>query len=227
MYRRRRFATRRPLRRRRPTRRGPPSFKRALVPRYRAFRPFPDKQIATLKYVDFVQVDPSATANTNYVYSANNIYDPNVTGTGHQPSGHDLYEQIYNHYRVLRSTIRIRVIPNENSIAGAAFVGICTNDDGTAPTSPATMMEQPGAKTRAVTYNQICTMSHSFNVHKKFPYNFQATTASFGASPSEQHYYVIYVGPINTAALNPGNFSIAVQISYTVLMWERKDYGES
>jgi len=229
VFRRRRPSTRRPLRRRPVStrRRTGMRHKTALVPRPRSFAPFPPKMFATLKYNELIQFDPTALADTNYVFCANSIYDPNVTGTGHQPMGHDIYEQLYNHYRVLSSTIKITVVPNETSIAGAAVCGIQLSDDGVGPTAINTMIEERNARYRYITYNSVNTVKHYFNVHKVYPYNFQATTAQFGSNPGEMHYFIVFVGPIFPGTLNPGNFSVNVEIKYNCMFWENKDLGES
>ncbi|PWN73053.1 hypothetical protein CV717_29100, partial [Bacillus cereus] len=44
---------------------------------------------------------------TFYYFSCNGIHDPNITGTGHQPYGHDTVASLYNHYRVDKSVITV------------------------------------------------------------------------------------------------------------------------
>jgi len=48
----------------------------------------------------------TATANA-YVFSANGLFDPDVTGTGGQPMGFDQMMAFYNHYTVLKSKITV------------------------------------------------------------------------------------------------------------------------
>ncbi len=60
-----------------------------------------------LRYSDSFQLASTSGAVTSYVFAANGLYDPNVTGTGHQPMGFDDMMLFYNHYTVLRCTIQV------------------------------------------------------------------------------------------------------------------------
>lgn len=64
-----------------------------------SLQPFPSRQIVKMKYSD---VFTTNTGNGwNYNYNLNSIFDPNRTGTGHQPYGHDQLAVLYNRYRVI------------------------------------------------------------------------------------------------------------------------------
>jgi len=60
-------------------------------------------------------------ANAN-VFSANGLYDPNITGTGHQPMSFDQLIGMYEHYTVTNGKITVNFI-NETKDQ-SAFVGI-------------------------------------------------------------------------------------------------------
>lgn len=64
-----------------------------------ALQPFPSSQIVKMKYAEAF-VTNVATAY-NYALNLNSIFDPNRTGTGHQPCGHDQLATLYNRYRVI------------------------------------------------------------------------------------------------------------------------------
>lgn len=67
----------------------------------------PDRYFCKLKYSEqFGMIYTPATAAT-YQFRANSIYDPNYTGTGHQPLGHDQLITLYNRYRVYGCKYRI------------------------------------------------------------------------------------------------------------------------
>lgn len=93
-YRRRRLMLRRRLAR------------RPRVSRFRApLGSFPARKTVALRYVQTVSLDPSAATNAIQVFRANSIFDPDYTGTGHQPMFRDNYATIYNEYKVNHSTI--------------------------------------------------------------------------------------------------------------------------
>jgi len=66
---------------------------------------FPVKTSRRLVYHDTVFVTSTSGVPATYVFSTNGLYDPNITGTGHQPAGFDQIMLYYNHYYVNRATI--------------------------------------------------------------------------------------------------------------------------
>ena len=58
------------------------------------------------KYCDNVSVSGSAGIPFKYQFSCNGLYDPNITGTGHQPMYFDQVTPIYNQYRVIGAKAR-------------------------------------------------------------------------------------------------------------------------
>lgn len=85
------------------------------------------RERATLRYTDFLGISTTTLAGNQYVFRLNSIFDPDLTGTGHQPYGHDTLALIYNRYRVLRcswkitvptqqSTFPINVVPSNGAI---------------------------------------------------------------------------------------------------------------
>ncbi|AJD07523.1 putative capsid protein [Sewage-associated circular DNA virus-15] len=65
----------------------------------RALQPFAQRYITKMKYSE------AYTLNAGNIWSQimnlNSIFDPNRTGIGHQPYGHDTLQQIYGRYRVI------------------------------------------------------------------------------------------------------------------------------
>ena len=68
---------------------------------------FSSTKTVALRYVDNFTLDASGTGSAVHVFSVNSIFDPNVTGTGHQPMFHDNYQSIYGKYRVNYATITV------------------------------------------------------------------------------------------------------------------------
>jgi len=67
---------------------------------------FPQKIRRKLNYnCDFAFTPNSATSG--FVFSANSLYDPEVSSTGHQPMGFDQIMIFYQYYTVIRSTIKV------------------------------------------------------------------------------------------------------------------------
>lgn len=60
-----------------------------------------------LRYCDTITVASSGAVIGAYKFAANGLYDPDITGTGHQPAGFDQMMLSYNHYTVTRSKITV------------------------------------------------------------------------------------------------------------------------
>lgn len=59
----------------------------------------PDRIFTSLKYNEVVQWNPGAVSG-NYQFNINSLFDPNRTGTGHQPMLYDQYSAFFNRYKV-------------------------------------------------------------------------------------------------------------------------------
>lgn len=71
----------------------------------RALHPIPQRFITKMKYSETVAV----AAGGNYAFNLNSVFDPNRTGIGHQPYGHDTLSTLYNRYRVISCGYRINI----------------------------------------------------------------------------------------------------------------------
>jgi hypothetical protein len=67
---------------------------------------FAQKSRVILKYEEVVSSTGVAGAS-NFLFNLNSLFDPNRTGTGHQPQYFDIWKQIYNRYRVIEAHIEI------------------------------------------------------------------------------------------------------------------------
>lgn len=82
---------------------------------------------------------PVTGLGVGYVYSANGLYDPDISGTGTQPMGFDQMMVFYEHYTVFSA--RIRVTFRNFSTAIAPVVYIAARGDTTVFTDPLQIME--------------------------------------------------------------------------------------
>jgi len=150
----------------------------------------------TLTYVETFTRTVSAGVNANYQFSCNGLYDPNITGTGHQPMYFDQIAALYNHYTVLRS--RIRVTWSAINIPNPVSVALYIEDDTTSGTTSAAdqAAERPGAKSGMFLPLAEGTITRyaSWDAAKTFGPNPMAQEELSGTSatnPTEQSYYTI------------------------------------
>lgn len=109
-----------PVRRRRRrtyTRRYRRSFGNTMM-RYslRGRNPFTMSRMSTvLKYNTNFSLNPTAgsmgaTGTNIWQFTSNGLYDPDITGTGHQPLYFDNYAALYSRYKVKYATIKVTCI---------------------------------------------------------------------------------------------------------------------
>lgn len=80
--------------------------------------PFATRYITKMKYSETItQVGPGGGGLTQFTMNLNSIFDPNRTGVGHQPYGHDTMASIYNRYRVIKCNYVISAV----STGGTTF----------------------------------------------------------------------------------------------------------
>lgn len=187
------------------------------------FDPFPAKITARLRYSQTVSMNPVMGLTARNLFRANSIFDPDATGGGHQPYGHDTYETIYNHYNVRSATITVTPTQSTDGI-----FGITLADDGTVEGDYNTVREQKNTVVGVITEGGTpTTLTQYFNVNRSFDVPFQkSTSAQFGATPSEQMFFHVWVeGP--TSTFEQGSINLLVNITYLVDMWELKELGQS
>lgn len=187
------------------------------------FDPFPRTMYAKLRYTTVINFNASAGTATRHYFRAGSIFDPDYTGVGYQPYGHDTYATIYNHYRVVKSDCKIC-----NTTNGANnIMGIFLSDDTASPTNfNAIKLVKPSKHVPLCGTTESHTLAMTYNSEAAFPGQSQNTTALFGNNPAEEQYFTIYVTGSNELA-DPGAVSIEVNIDYYVEMSELQSLPES
>lgn len=109
---------------------------------------FPTVTRATLKYDMYFDTNLTADVFTYYEFAANGCYDPDLSGTGHQPYMYDQYTDRYTKYRVIGFRYDVSVPMNGSETAYSLRIGTQVRNDNYTPTFPA-YFEQPYTKTRA------------------------------------------------------------------------------
>lgn len=190
--------------------------------------PFPTSQIIKLRYCETIELDASTAATNIYYFRANSIYDPNFSGTGHQPYAHDTLATVYNHYQVVKSVCSATFAAVDPAAGrGSCHVGLAIEDGTTFTTTIDTVCEQKAVKHAVLPAMQKVTLRQGYNADIHFPIETpQATTASFGSNPNEVAYFKLFHQYLNVN-VDPFVVSVFVQIDFTVKVWELKALGQS
>lgn len=172
------------------------------------------KKRITFKYTDIDNLTPVAGAADVMIFSCNGLFDPNISGIGHQPRGWDQMMALYDHYCVLKANISIicAVVPATEP----QFVSIALRDKASpAYAGYADILEDRFVKHGVVAEGSPLTLSYTIDVGKflgiKNPVNEKDLWGDIGNNPTEQCYF--HVSAFN---MNGGSPSTGVQITYVV-----------
>jgi hypothetical protein len=185
--------------------------------------------VASMRYAETIRLDAQPGQPVAYnLFRCGSIFDPNHTGVGHQPYGHDTYQSIYTHYRVLGSKLTATYCPNGASSVGHIVGGIYIQADTATP-----VLDFDLVRERAQGNFKICpdqtstiTVNQKYTADKNYPNNVAGLNALFGGNPSEDAYFVVWYTSANDT-IDPSSVDVVITIEYDVLMWELKSLGES
>lgn len=175
--------------------------------------PFPAKQMVRMRYSTDVSITPTTGAAGVFTFRANSINDPDQTGTGHQPYGHDTYATIYNSYRVVKSTIVVRCTSNTNCIYGvnlARQAGPITDYD--------LVKERKGCKFTVYNSNGPSEAITNF-YNQDYSGQDDAISADFNSNPNDQFYFNLWC-TMQTAGTTGAQRDFQVCITYDVLCYD-------
>lgn len=183
---------------------------------------FPNKMRTKLIYQEDIILDASAGGVVaKNQFTLNGLYDPNITGTGHQPLGFDNFMAVYSKYTVISATITVAAI-NYVTATDPVVVGVVIADGGqTIPTNTNTLMEL-GPQMSYTTFIAGSLIAECKNpevkrkawIHKELmrAYGDDTTNGDAGANPTQQLYATVFVG--STTSTNIGAIELLVRIEY-------------
>lgn len=175
----------------------------------------------THRYTESTRITLSAGQLGEYIFSCNSLYDPNTTGAGHQPMFFDQISAMYHHYTVMKSRIKIQMVPVVAS-AGCQSYRCCVSLQPTAA-GAATMngaIENPRSN-----WVLLSAISNTFGPQNRLSLSWDAKKI-FGAdaiddpnlsgtpsgNPAEQSYFVFQVQ--DSQGAGTGAIDIIVVVEY-------------
>lgn len=183
--------------------------------------PFPLRMQNHLRYCEEFQVVLDGSGFGSYLFRTNGLYDPNYTGTGHQPMYFDKLTAIYNHYHVTASKCKATVV--RTGTASSVQMAMYIDDDTvTSCSAISTAFERPGSKTSYSNPSQGVQRSSTCYWNGQYAFGGNVidndTLKGTGSSdPTEQQYFVI-----NLEGNGVDTINVFVEIDYTVTWSELK-----
>lgn len=210
--------------------------KRSSVNVNKALAPFAQRYITKMKYAEQVQVTgPGLGGLATFRFNLNSIHDPNQTGIGHQPYGHDTMATLYNRYRVIKVNYAISALAtgstsgNQYSIVAALPANEVVNLSGgvaEAQENPRckfiTQAPDAGLKVlRGTVYlpSLVGRSKAQYMADDRYQ-------AQYGASPNELAILNIYTGLLNGGA-ETVSMQLNVMLEYVVESFDVKTLTQS
>lgn len=211
--------------------------------RNRVMRPlplsgFPDTHVVRLRYCQEVSLDAAAANIQAWAFRANSMYSPSSSGSGHQPSGFDIWMERYTTFTVLGSKCTVTYAP---SVAGSqipAYMGVNLVTDNTQSyTTMEHMLEQVdthrsagtvGASYHLVNDKRVDVVA-TFSGKRWFGGGFKTGVEPFYGTltgdPAAQVFFQVWVGSVG--GNNPPAVNLLVTIDYIAKLADRRPIPES
>lgn len=201
---------------------------------------FGNKKTVRLRYCEEISLSPTAGAIASWTFSANGMYDPNVTGSGHQPSGFDQNMAFYDQYTVVKSRCKVRYIDNAGGNKTPGYLDVLLTDNGSVASGFANVeaflesrfahgdrMMSAGTERNYIGLDTWRTVH--FDAKKFFslknPVGDKNITGSAGANPDEGAFFEVVCGSITGVAA--GSLKFLVCIDYIAVLTEPKNIIQS
>lgn len=194
----------------------------------------PPKFNTVLRYSTSFTLDPGfSTAAAMRVFSANGLYDPDITGVGHQPRGFDQLMSLYQHYNVSKAVMTADFDHVESSGSYAFMCGIVEDVNSGLVTDSEDVME----KSNMTSFMYPRDAARTRAKFTSYPYrrlglnnpgNTQGTQNGTGSTnPTDQVYLKPFIFFPTVAAGSPSPVICVVTIDYTVVFSEYSQPSKS
>jgi len=174
----------------------------------------------------------------HYFFSANGMFDPNITGTGHQPIGFDQMMLFYEQYTVMSSSIEVQFL---FATGVGCRCGVTLAPDTTSITSSNELMENGLIRTstsmvgttslQGLPYRKVrisCDVAKYFGRKSSGDIvNDPNLHGTIAANPTEQVYYDITAWQTNPDGSTTTSIGFDVLISFDVIYWEPRKVAPS
>lgn len=228
----------RPYNRRKPYRRVTSAARRSylgrdrIAPVQRNVYGFADNLVVKLCYSDVINLTSTLSSIAKYAFRMNSCFDPDFTGTGHQPTYYDIYTQIYQKYHVLGAKLWVEFTLQPNAIAtaqpsGPVIVGLINDDDGTPASGLTTLMESSKSISRflgnALGGPDIIRMGITYVPLRDtgLPDSDDTVGAGTGANPSLSYFGSLFATEQGLAS--PTSVMCKIRLEQTVRFHEIRD----
>lgn len=190
--------------------------------------PMPNIFATKFRYQDVVSINPGAGGTAGvHVFSANGMYDPDVTSTGHQPRGFDQLMAMYDHYVVIGAKITVEFVsPTYDNL-----VWIALRDDNTVQSDKNEYLEGRNVISALLPADSSShrRLTKTFSTRKFLgrskPLSDSQLKGNTGGNPAEQAFF--HVGMAPTSTNDEAAHNVNVRIDYLAVLIEPRQPTQS
>lgn len=199
---------------------------------------FRARETKTLTFGRVVSINAGPSLGSAQIFRANGLFDPDFTGTGHQPLGFDQMMARYRHFTVTGARIKVTIV---NPGAGAlvpAVIGIVVSGDSsiTKMDTLEEFLEHPHRSNYKIGGNQNTSpegdelnlqldVAKFFGRTKSAMINSSDYRGASGSDPTELVYF--HVMAITLTGGDPGAFALVCTLEYDVVFTEPQALTQS
>lgn len=190
---------------------------------------FPNTLETTLRYSEIVYLTSTSGSVAQYAFRLNSLFDPNFTGTGHQPYYFDQLAAVYKRYTIRNAKMQAKFSHIVNATttlqpSGPTIVGISGDDDGTVSTTLTTAMEDNNTKSdflnNALGGNNVKTLSIDYSPQRDLgvEHTNDSLVALVSANPTRPWFGTVFMA--ETGLATPTTVAVRVEITFRVIFSE-------
>lgn len=185
---------------------------------------FPRSSLVSMRYADEIQY--TGTPAYTHSFRANSLFDPDYTGTGHQPMGFDQWSNFYSKYRVRSITVELHACSTGTQPVTMAF---CVENDNTVSSNPSEVAERNSGDYRVIAQSgqQPVVFKKTYNMEDIAGQSIEDEeyAALVTANPAKPWFWNLSVAAMDGSSAIAGHFLIV--ITYNAELTDPNDLQES
>lgn len=194
---------------------------------------FPEVLRTTLRYQDNYTLTSSSGSAAQQIFRLSSLFDPDFSGTGHQPLYFDQISSIYLNYRVRYAKMHVTFLPlsddTEVTTTGPFQVGVSANSTQTFSSTLTTVAEQNNSKSALLARDKSAvpvSMSLTYTPKRDLGISFMDDTVSavVGGNPGKPYFGCIYAADLN---LTSGSVKAVVTITFDCEFFQQNNIAGS
>jgi len=194
---------------------------------------FPEVLRTSLRYQDQYTLTSSSGSAAQWLFRLNSLFDPDLTGVGHQPLYFDQLSGIYQYYRIRSTRMHVTFLPltddTELTTTGPYEVGVGANSTSTFSSTLNTVAEQNNSKVALLPRDKSAqpvslTLTYQPKRDLGVAFTDDTVSASIGGSPAATYYGAIFAADLN---LTSGAVKAVVTLTFDAEFFQQNGIAGS